>query len=98
MEELAAAAHDEKKAADKRDAEKKTVGKPSSTAAKKRPACAIAQSKPVATYSVERTRSQVQCKTGLKGPGQYRSFSFGKHGGEANATKLARQWVADHNA
>jgi hypothetical protein len=47
------------------------------------------------TYGIERSRSQVQCRTGLAGPGQSKAFKFsdfknGLKGAEAAAIK----WVA----
>ena len=45
-------------------------------------------------FTVERTRNCVQCRTGLKGKGQYHRIAFGS-GGEAAAVKKAQAWVAE---
>ena len=51
------------------------------------------QSKPP-SISVERSRSQVLCRTGFMGPGQNHALSFHSHGGEKNAVKEANKWLA----
>ena len=44
--------------------------------------------------SVERSRGQVQLRTGRKGPGQNLALTFAKHGGEAATRALAEKWLA----
>ena len=45
-------------------------------------------------YGIERTRDQVLCRTGLKGPGETKAFTFKASGGEAKAVANAKIWVA----
>jgi hypothetical protein len=45
-------------------------------------------------YGIERTRDQVLCRTGLKGPGETKAFTFKASGGEAKAVAKAKIWVA----
>ena len=45
-------------------------------------------------YCIERSRRAVQCRTGLKGPGQNQKFPFGEEG-EAAAVLKAKKWVRD---
>ena len=47
------------------------------------------------SYDVVSTRQHVQCRTGLKGPGQYKAISFFKAGGEEKAIELGKQWVQE---
>ncbi len=42
-------------------------------------------------YGIEHTRFQVMCRTGLKGPGQSHKIPF--NGNQANAIRLANEWV-----
>ena len=45
-------------------------------------------------YCIERSRRAVQCRTGLKGPGQNQKFPFGEEG-EAAAVLKAKKRVRD---
>ena len=52
-------------------------------------------------YAVERSRSQVLCRTGFRGPGQSVKLGYGK--GEAftsekRAVAAAKKWVAAERA
>ena len=45
----------------------------------------------------ERTRNQIQCRTGLRGPGQYLTMGWGEgraYASEADAHKAAKAWLA----
>ena len=60
------------------------------------------QKKPSAkpTYSVERSRKQVMCRTGLSGPGSTHGIRFGpheKHKTEAAAIEAARKWLKQYS-
>ena len=47
-------------------------------------------------YCLERTRSQVMCRTGVTGiPGQCHGIQYAK-GGEDQAIKKAKKWVEDN--
>lgn len=46
-------------------------------------------------FNVERSRSQVMCRTGLRGPGSSFAIKYDE-GGEAAAIKKAQKWVRDH--
>ena len=46
------------------------------------------------SFSVERSRNQVQLRTGHKGPGQNLALEFARHGGEAATRALAEKWLA----
>ena len=61
----------------------------------KRPASATSGK---AMFGVERSRSQVMCRTGKGGPNSTHKIPYGKDHPcttEAQAVKLARQWVAE---
>ncbi len=45
-------------------------------------------------YTIERTRKQVVCRTGLKGSGQYHCIAFGTQGEKA-AVRKAQAWVLE---
>ena len=50
------------------------------------------------SYSVERSRCNVQARTGLKGPNQTKSFRFGPgktYPNEQVATDAARRWCSE---
>ena len=44
-------------------------------------------------FDIVESRQHVQCRTGLKGPGQYRTISFSTAGSRAKAIELAKKWV-----
>ena len=44
-------------------------------------------------YSIERSRDQICCRTGMKGPGQNVIMKFANYGGEVAAVKHAKAWV-----
>ena len=49
-----------------------------------------------ASYAIERSRSQVMCRTGLRGPGQTKAIKYGPgtpHPTEKSAAKEAKKWV-----
>ena len=46
-------------------------------------------------YSVERSRDQVLCRTGVKGAGQSVAYKFADYGGSSDkAISAAKKWVA----
>ena len=47
------------------------------------------------SYDVVSSRQHVQCRTGLKGPGQYKTISFFIAGGQEKAIELGKQWVQE---
>ena len=46
-------------------------------------------------FDIVESRQHVQCRTGLKGPGQYRTISFTRAGSRAKAIDLAERWVKE---
>ena len=46
------------------------------------------------SFGVERSRSQVVCRTGRKGPGQTMTITFASAGGETAAVNKAKKWLA----
>ena len=46
-------------------------------------------------FQVVTTRKLVQCRTGLKGPGQNHSISFASAGDQVKAIAMAKKWVAE---
>ena len=49
-------------------------------------------------YAVERTRNQVLCRTGYRGPGQSIQLKFGegaKFANEAQAIAAAKKWLVE---
>ena len=45
------------------------------------------------SFGVEMSRSRVQCRTGLSGPGQNVAISFKSAGGQDAAIEKAKEWV-----
>ena len=45
------------------------------------------------SFSVERSRNQVQLRTGHKGPGQNLAFEFARHGGAGAIKASAEKWL-----
>ena len=82
-------------------AEAKAKGKAKAAPEAKGKAKAAPKCKAMGTFrphfNVERTRSGVQCRTGLKGPGQSYRIAFDTAGGEAAAIRQAEAWVAEQN-
>ena len=66
--------------------------KPAAAVAHKKPAAAAAAAAPRknSSYSVERSRAQVQCRPAT---GACFAFKFADHGGEAKAIKKAEKWL-----
>ena len=94
---------------DQRDADKKRAkkeGQSPTNVLKKTAAAGPIDSDQVVTkpsskayFTVERSRSQVMCRTGLGGPGSTHKIKFGAGEmckSEAEAVSAAKQWVAEH--
>jgi Zn-dependent peptidase ImmA (M78 family) len=91
---------------DDRDAEKRAIGKAKAKGKSKGKPTAKGSRQTLVDkvgkrpcYSVERSRNQVLCRTGLGGPNSTFKFAYGpKHATcktEAAAIRLAEKWVAD---
>eukprot|EP00969_Alexandrium_andersonii_P109793 4843529-Alexandrium_andersonii.AAC.1 len=50
-----------------------------------------------ASYTIEWSREQVMCRSGLPGPGQNKGFAFKKCGGKDGAIAQAERWVKAKN-
>ena len=96
MMRAATAAGEQKKAADAAAKKADAAAKPKSM---KKPAAAVDGThqacKP--SYTIERSRSQIVCNTGIPGKGRYHTISFKKAGGEKKAKALADKWVAERS-
>ena len=55
------------------------------------------EARPRPCFTIEWTRGQVMCRTGLKGPGNYKAIKFGEGGSDA-AIKAAKKWVAEQKS
>ena len=85
-----------KKATRKTAAAAKAADDKKNTKKKKKKANAGKKS-PKPSYSVEWSRDQVLCRTGLKGAGQSVSYKFADYGGSSDkAIAAAKKWVATH--
>ena len=79
-------------------AAKASPAKPSAKANSAKPA-AKKKAKQLAGFSIERTRTQVMCRTGLGGPGSTTAMKYGKgqkFNNEAAAVAAAENWVAKY--
>ena len=77
--------------------QKLPIGSKGKTAAEPAPS---SQPRKKAKFSVEHSRSQIMCRTGLRGPGQSHAIPFGKGTPYKNAEAAkvkAREWVAEHS-
>ena len=87
-----------KKAAADRKAEREAKKKASAEKAKKKKASADKAKKGKRSgkpsFSIEWSRSQVLCRTGMRGAGQSLALPFEEYGGSDKAIAAAKRWVA----